>query len=63
MGKLIFSKGYGVKEVGKSDKVDENTLYAIASNSKAFTSAMIATLVQEDKLDWNDRVQNLYSLF
>ncbi|MCW8850554.1 MAG: serine hydrolase [Melioribacteraceae bacterium] len=62
-GKTIFSKGYGLKEVGKSDKVDENTLYAIASNSKAFTSAMIAILVQEDKLEWNDRVQDYIPYF
>lgn len=62
-GETIFSKGYGVKEAGKSDKVDENTLYAIASNSKAFTSAMIATLVQEGKLDWNERVQTYIPYF
>jgi CubicO group peptidase (beta-lactamase class C family) len=62
-GKTIFSKGYGVKEIGKSDKVDGNTLYAIASNSKAFTSAMIATLVQDGKLDWNDRVQTYIPYF
>ena len=62
-GKTIFSKGYGVKEIGKSDKVDENTLYAIASNSKAFTSAMMAILVQDGKLDWNDRVQTYIPYF
>lgn len=56
-GKLIFSKGYGVKEIGKKEKPDANTLYAIASNSKAFTSAIIAMLVQEGKLDWDDKVQ------
>ena len=62
-GEVIFSKGYGVKEVGKSERVDENTLYAIASNSKAFTSAMIATLVQEKKLDWDDKVQKYIPYF
>lgn len=62
-GETIFSKGYGVKEVGKNDKVDGNTLYAIASNSKAFTSAMIATLVQDGKLDWNDKVQTYIPYF
>jgi CubicO group peptidase (beta-lactamase class C family) len=56
-GKVIFSKGYGVKEAGKSEAPDENTLYAIASNSKAFTSAAIAQLVEEGKLGWNDKVQ------
>jgi CubicO group peptidase (beta-lactamase class C family) len=56
-GKIVFSKGYGVKEVGKNEVPDENTLYAIASNSKAFTSAIIAQLVEEGKLGWNDKVK------
>lgn len=56
-GKVIFSKGYGVKEAGKAEAPDENTLYAIASNSKAFTAAAIAQLVEEGKLKWNDKVQ------
>lgn len=56
-GELIFAKGYGIKEVGKNDAPDQNTLYAIASNSKAFTSAVIALLVQEGKLNWDDKVQ------
>lgn len=56
-GKLIFSKGYGVRETGKAEKPDGNTLYAVASNSKAFTTAIIAMLVQEGKLSWNDKVK------
>jgi CubicO group peptidase (beta-lactamase class C family) len=56
-GKVVFAKGYGVKEIGKSEQPDENTLYAIASNTKAFTSAAMAQLVQEGKLDWNDKVK------
>lgn len=56
-GKVVFSKGYGVKELGKPEPPDEHTLFAIASNSKAFTSAAIAQLVDEGKLDWNDKVK------
>jgi CubicO group peptidase (beta-lactamase class C family) len=56
-GKIIFSKGYGVKELGRAEVPDENTLFAIASNSKAFTSAAIAQLVEEGKLGWNDKVK------
>ncbi|MBV9215094.1 MAG: serine hydrolase [Acidobacteria bacterium] len=54
--KVAMQKGYGVREVGKPDKVDENTLFAIASNTKAFTAASLAMLVDEGKLNWNDRV-------
>lgn len=62
-GELVFTGNYGVLEVGKTQKPDENTLYAIASNSKAFTSAIIGMLVQEGKLDWNDRVQEYLPYF
>lgn len=56
-GELIFTGNYGVKKVGETAAPDKNTLYAIASNSKAFTSAMIGMLVQEGKLGWNDKVK------
>lgn len=56
-GKIIFSKGYGVKELGKPEKPDENTLFAIASNSKAFTTTAIAMMVKEGKLTFDDKVR------
>lgn len=62
-GEIVFSKGYGVLEVGKTEKPDGNTLYAIASNSKAFTSSIIAMLVQEGKLKWDDKVQKYLPYF
>lgn len=56
-GKTIFAKGYGVRELGKPEKVDENTVFAIASNSKAFTTAAIAILIDEGKIGgWDDKV-------
>lgn len=55
-GKLIFAKGYGVRSINRDEPMDANTLFQIASNSKAFTSACIAILVDEGKLDWDDRV-------
>lgn len=55
-GKTIYSKGFGVKEVDKPDKVDENTLFIIASNSKLFTGTSIAKLDYEKKLSLDDKV-------
>lgn len=55
--KVIFQKGYGVRDINKADKVDENTLFAIASNSKAFTTASLAILIDEKKIgSWDDKV-------
>ncbi len=56
-GQTVLAKGYGVREMGSTDAVDEHTLFAIASNSKAFTSAALAMLVDEGRLAWDDRVQ------
>lgn len=54
--KTVFAKGYGTRELGKVSAVDENTQFAIASNSKAFTTASLAILVDEKKLAWDDKV-------
>jgi CubicO group peptidase (beta-lactamase class C family) len=56
-GKIIFSKGYGVKSINTKQPVNEHTNFAIASNSKAFTTAALALLVEEGKLNWNDKVK------
>lgn len=57
-GETVFAKGYGVRELGGGATVDEHTLFAIASNSKAFTVAALATLVDEGRLSWDDRVRD-----
>ena len=62
-GKVVLAKGYGVKELGKTDPVDDNTLFAIASNTKAFISASIALLVEEGKLKWDDPVKKYLPYF
>lgn len=61
--KLVFSGNYGVLEVGMNQKPNQNTLYAIGSNSKAFTSLIIGMLVQEGKLHWDDKVQKYLPYF
>ena len=55
-GKLVFAKGYGVRELGLPGKVDADTLFGIASNTKAFTTAALAILVDEGRLHWDDKV-------
>lgn len=55
-GKVVLAKGYGVKSITTQEKVDANTLFGIASNSKAFTSAALAMLVDEKKIKWDDKV-------
>lgn len=55
-GNVILAKGYGSKKLGSPDPVDENTLFLIASNSKAFTATALAILVQEKKIKWEDKV-------
>jgi CubicO group peptidase (beta-lactamase class C family) len=51
-----LARGWGVRTLGTRDAVDENTIFAIGSTTKAFTSAAIGVLVDEGKLDWGDRV-------
>ncbi|WP_187262902.1 serine hydrolase [Pontibacter beigongshangensis] len=53
---VIFAKGYGVLNAETGGQVDANTVFAIASNSKAYTAAALGLLVDEGKLSWDDPV-------
>ncbi len=55
-GDEIFTQGYGVLEAGKPEAVNADTVFAIGSTTKAFTSALIGMLVDEGKLGWDDLV-------
>jgi CubicO group peptidase (beta-lactamase class C family) len=55
-GKVVLAKGYGVRKLGEPAPVDDNTLFGIASNTKAFTAAALAMLVDEGKITWDDPV-------
>jgi len=55
-GRVVLAKGYGVKRQGGPAAVDGDTLFAIASNTKAFTSAALGLLVEDGKLQWDDPV-------
>lgn len=54
--KVLLAKGYGVKTAGTSDPVTPETVFQIASTSKAFTSAMVAMEVDRGALKWDDKV-------
>ena len=55
-GDSVDAQGYGVREVGRPERVDGRTLFAIGSTTKAFTAAAAAILVDEGRLGWDDRV-------
>jgi len=55
-GKVVMEQGFGLREIGKQDKVDAHTLFAIASNTKAFTAAALQQLAEAGKLKMDDRV-------
>ena len=62
-GRVVFEKGYGVRELGKPDLVDTTTLFAIGSTTKAITAAAIGMLVDEGKVRWDDPVTNYLPSF
>ena len=55
-GKVVATRGYGVRKLGEPAPVDGKTLFEVASNSKGFTAAALAMLVDEGKLKWDDPV-------
>lgn len=61
--KVVMSKGFGVIEHGKSAKVTSDTLFGIASNTKAMTVALLANLVDEGKLTWKTKVIDIIPEF
>ncbi|QNF31740.1 beta-lactamase family protein [Adhaeribacter swui] len=60
---MIFAKGYGVLNAKTGGQVNSNTLFGIASNTKAFTAAALGILVDEGKLNWNDPVTKYLPYF
>jgi beta-lactamase class C len=60
---IIYMKGFGIREIGKPEPVDVNTVFRIGSLSKGFTSVLVALLVQKGILNWNDRVVDYVPYF
>ena len=52
-GRVVLARGYGIRMLGKPGRVDGNTLFGVASNTKAFTATAIGMLVEDGKLEWD----------
>jgi len=62
-GKIVYQGGFGVRELGKPERVDENTLFMAASNTKGMTTLLLAELVDQKKLRWDEPVIDVYPSF
>lgn len=62
-GDDVYTQGYGIRELGKDDLVTPDTLFAIASTTKAFTTTAIAMLVDEGKMSWDDHPRKYIPFF
>src|SRR5689334_5515170 len=56
---LIYAKGFGVREMGKAEKVDADTVFQLASVSKPIGSTVVAKLVSEGKITWDSKICDL----
>jgi CubicO group peptidase (beta-lactamase class C family) len=62
-GKIVYQGGFGVRELGKPERVDENTLFMAASNTKGMTTLLLSELADQKKLRWDQPVIELYPSF
>ncbi|MGH2506375.1 MAG: serine hydrolase [Ktedonobacteraceae bacterium] len=62
-GEVIFTRGYGQRNLTSGDAVTPQTVFALGSGSKAFTAATVAMLVDEGKLNWDTPVQHYLPTF
>jgi len=62
-GKVVYEDGFGVRELGKPERVDENTVFMVASNTKGMTTLLLSELVDEKKLKWDEPVTDVYPSF
>src|SRR5688572_6869022 len=62
-GKLVVSKGFGVRNIASNEPVDENTLFMIASNTKLFTGTALALLETRGRISLNDRITKYFPQF
>ncbi|WP_418502358.1 serine hydrolase [Flagellimonas sp.] len=60
---IIYSKGFGTRKINENLPVDENTIFGIGSISKSFTALTLGILVDEGKINWDDRVKDYLPYF
>lgn len=56
-GNIVYAKGHGIRSMTNKKDMNENTLVGVASNSKGFTCFALAMLIDEGKLNWDDKVR------
>lgn len=56
--KVIYARGFGVKKLGSSEQVNENTVFQIGSIAKSFTAALVSMMINERKLSWHEKVKD-----
>lgn len=61
--KVVYLEGHGVRELGKPEPITPDTLFAIASVTKSFTAAAVATMVDDGKMAWDDPVRKHLDFF
>lgn len=62
-GKVVFAKGYGVRDLQSRKPVTEKTVFGVGSVSKSFTAAVVASVIAEGKLDWDSPVREYLPWF
>jgi Beta-lactamase len=62
-GKVVYEGGFGVRKLGDPTPIDERTLFMVASNTKGMTTLLLARLVDEHRLNWDEPVTRAYPEF
>lgn len=62
-GKVVYEGGLGIRQLGKPQKVDANTLFIAASNTKGMTTLLLSRLVDRQKIQWDEAVVKVYPQF
>jgi CubicO group peptidase (beta-lactamase class C family) len=60
---VVYAKGFGTRLIGADEPVNADTVFQVGSTTKAFTVALVASLVDEGRLEWDDRVVDHFPEF